>query len=167
MSKNIEGPPNDVMAELDRHVPDMKLPEWFPQIRFASWNCYSLDERLEPNLVDHLYLVFSQPPEGKTFDQYSVWYATHIDENLTTPGLAAGRRFKLEPVVIDAMAEPDVSHLAIYQMETDVVAMRRGLNEGIEAGRIRLPDWFNQIRFVSLEAEAIGSRVDAAVFQAT
>ena len=39
----LEGKPRDVMRELDKEVASgrMKLPEWFPDITFASFNCYS------------------------------------------------------------------------------------------------------------------------------
>jgi hypothetical protein len=159
----IEGDPAQVMATLEAHVPSMKLPEWFPRIRFASWTCISLDGRVEPNLVDHAYLVFSTPPDGMSFDDFSRWYATHIDENLTTPGLVSGRRFRLEPEVVDAGAPATASHLALYEVAVDLDEMRRGLDAGIAAGRIHLPDWFAQIRFVSLDCRPIGTRVTAAV----
>src|SRR5215467_11258018 len=123
----IEGDPREVLDELETHVPSMKLPDWFAEIRFASWTGISLDDRMEPNLVDHAYLVFSKPPGSLSFDDYSAWYSTHIDENLTTPGLASGRRFRLEPEVVDAAAPADVSHLALYQLEVDVATMRKGL----------------------------------------
>ena len=39
----LEGEPKEVMAELDKEVASgrMKLPEWFPRITFASFNCYA------------------------------------------------------------------------------------------------------------------------------
>jgi hypothetical protein len=39
----IEGDPRDVMNELDKEVrpAGCKLPGWFPQITFASFNCHS------------------------------------------------------------------------------------------------------------------------------
>ena len=62
----IEGDPRDVMNELDKEVASgrMQLPEWFPQITFASFNCHSHGNPAEARLADHLYLVFSAPPEG-------------------------------------------------------------------------------------------------------
>jgi hypothetical protein len=159
----IEGEPTAVLAELDTHVPEMKLPEWFPQIRFASWNCLSLDDRTEPNLVEHAYLVFSKPPGGMSFDDFSLWYSTHIDENLTTPGLVTGRRFRLEPEVVDARAPADPTHLAMYEVDGDTAAMRMGLTAGIEAKRIHLPEWFGQIQFVSLDCRSVGTRVATGV----
>jgi hypothetical protein len=159
----IEGAPGEVMAELETHVPSMKLPDWFPEIRFASWSCLSLDGRTEPNLAEHAYLVFSRPPAGMSFEDYSRWYATHMDENLTTPGLVAGRRFRLEAEVVDAMAPASVSHLALYEVDGDTATMREGLTAGIEAGRIHLPEWFDRIAFVSLDCSSLGARVAAGV----
>jgi hypothetical protein len=159
----IEGPPDEVLAELETHVPAMRLPDWFPQIRFASWNCLSLDDRPEPNLAEHAYLVFSRPPGGMSFEDYSRWYAMHVDENLTTPGLVAGRRFRLEAEVVDPLAPAAVSHLAMYEVDGDTAAMRRGLAAGIEAGRIHLPEWFDRITFISLDCSSLGARVAAGV----
>ena len=46
----LEGEPKEVMAELDKEVASgrMKLPEWFPAITFASFNCYAHGNRPRP-----------------------------------------------------------------------------------------------------------------------
>ena len=36
-----------IMAELDDEASGMKLPEWFPEITFASWNCIALGDKVE------------------------------------------------------------------------------------------------------------------------
>src|SRR5947207_676469 len=80
-------------------------------------------ERLaEPSLVDHAYLVFSRPPAGTSFDEFSRWYERHVAENLQVPGLVAGRRFRVEEAgpggdagtAIGAAVGP--RHLALYEV---------------------------------------------------
>lgn len=46
----LEGNPDEVMAALDQEIESgrMQLPEWFDRIRFASWNCISLGDRVLP-----------------------------------------------------------------------------------------------------------------------
>ena len=87
----IEGDPRDVMRELDKEVASgrMKLPDWFGQITFASFNCRSHGNPAEARLADHLYLVFSAPPEGLPDDEFVAWYREHADENTQVPGFLA------------------------------------------------------------------------------
>src|SRR5919108_5623291 len=82
-----EGSPEELSAALREQVPAMRLPEWFGEIRFASWNCFPLDRLGEPGLVDHAYLVFGRPPAGTSFEQFSGWYEQHVAEVLQVPGL--------------------------------------------------------------------------------
>ena len=71
------------MAELDKEVASgrMKLPEWFPAITFASFNCYAHGNPAEARLADHLYMVFSAPPEGLDDAEFVAWYREHADEH--------------------------------------------------------------------------------------
>ena len=111
----LEGHPKDAMAELAKAAAAdrMQLPDWFPQITFASFNCYSHGNPTEPRLADHLYLVFSTPPAGLDNSEFIAWYREHADENTAVPGFLANWRFRLEPEVIDT--SPDLAtHLAIY-----------------------------------------------------
>ena len=71
------------MAELDKEVASgrMRLPEWFQRITFASFNCYSHGNPAEARLADHLYMVFSAPPEGLDDAEFVAWYREHADEH--------------------------------------------------------------------------------------
>jgi hypothetical protein len=44
----LEGDVGKIMADLDEEAASgrMDLPEWFPEISFASWNCYPLGEKV-------------------------------------------------------------------------------------------------------------------------
>ena len=165
-----EGSPEELGAALREQLPAMQLPEWFGEIRFASWNCFPLDRLAEPSLVDHAYLVFSRPPEGTSFEEFSRWYEDHVAENLQVPGLVAGRRFRVEEVRpggdastgIDAAAGP--RHLALYEATETIEEVRAALAGAIAEGLITRPDWFPQISFTSLDCIALSGRVvDAEV----
>jgi hypothetical protein len=45
----LEGDVPTIMADLDAEAASgtMDLPRWFPEIKFASWNCYPLGDRVE------------------------------------------------------------------------------------------------------------------------
>jgi hypothetical protein len=159
----IEGAPSDVMSELDKEVESgrMQLPGWFPEIRFASFNCFSHGNATEPRLADHLYLVFSAPPDGIGDGDYVNWYRTHAAENTQVPGFLANWRFRLDPVVVDALSPATSSHLAAYEVDRDLSALRAALARAREANEVHFPSWFGQIAFVSLDATALGDRVPA------
>jgi hypothetical protein len=45
----LEGDVGKIMTDLDEEAGSgrMDLPEWFPEVSFASWNCYPLGDRVE------------------------------------------------------------------------------------------------------------------------
>src|SRR5262249_32743442 len=65
-ASEIEAAPRDVMSDLDKQVAPgrMHRPSWFPRTMFDPLNCHSHGNPAEARLADHLYLVFSAPPEG-------------------------------------------------------------------------------------------------------
>jgi hypothetical protein len=157
----IEGEPSEVMKALDVEVASgrMQLPDWFPQIRFTSFNGHSHGNDSDPTLVDHLYLVFSAPPEGIDDGDYVEWYREHAAENTQVPGFLRNWRFRLEPEVVDAAAPTTSSHLAAYEVDGDLATLRAALDKARQVNEIHFPPWFGQIPFVSLDAVAIGPRV--------
>jgi hypothetical protein len=159
----IEGQPEEVMAELDKEVASgrMRLPEWFPQITFASFNCYSHGNPVEPRLADHLYLVFSTPPAGLDNSEFVTWYREHADENTQVPGFVANWRFRLEPQVIDNSAPNLATHLAVYEVQRDLATLRANLEAAAEVNKAGWPSWFDPTPWTSLDANAIGDRVHA------
>jgi len=159
----IDGDPRDVMVALDeeRASGRMDLPSWFPEIRFASFNCFSHGNAAEPVSAPHLYIVFSAPPAGVADADYVTWYRTHMAENLTAEGFLTGWRFRLGPVVVDALGPTVQDHLALYRVEGDLPALRAALRVAADSGAVHFPEWFEQIPFVSFDANAIGPRVAA------
>ena len=159
----IEGDPREVMVALDeeRASGRMDLPSWFPEIRFASFNCLSHGNPTAPRSAPHLYIVFSAPPSGVPGTDYVDWYRTHMAENLTAEGFLTGWRFRLEPVVVDALGPTAQDHLALYQVEGELAELRAALRAAADSGAVHFPEWFDQIPFVSFDANAIGPRVPA------
>jgi hypothetical protein len=159
----IEGEPREVMAELDKEVASgrMRLPEWFPRITFASFNCYAHGNPAEARLADHLYLVFSAPPEGLDAAEFVAWYREHADENTQVPGFVANWRFRLEPEMIDPSTPTVATHLALYEVNRDLADLRAGLDAARVINEAGWPSWFDPTPWTSLNANAIGERVPA------
>lgn len=159
----LDAEPPEVMRELEKEVASgrMKLPEWFPQITFASFNCYAHGNPAEPRLADHLYLVFSAPPAGLDDAEFVAWYREHADENTAVPGFVANWRFRLEPDVIDPTSETAATHLAIYEVERDLATLRANLDAARVTNQGGWPAWFDPTPWTSLDATAIGARVPA------
>ena len=159
----LEGPPKEAMAELGQEIASgrMQLPDWFGQITFASFNCYSHSNPTDPYLADHLYLVFSTPPAGLDHGEFVSWYREHADENTAVPGFVANWRFRLEPEVVDTSAPNLATHLAVYEVERDLATLRANLEAAAEVNRAGWPSWFDPTPWTSLDANAIGDRVPA------
>jgi hypothetical protein len=159
----LEGEPKEVMAELDKEVASgrMKLPEWFPQVTFASFNCYAHGNPTDARLADHLYLVFSAPPAGLDDAEFVTWYREHADENTQVPGFLTNWRFRLEPEVIDASTPTAATHLALYEVERDLATLRANLDAARVNNEAGWPAWFDPTPWTSLDANAIGERVPA------
>ncbi len=43
----MEGDVGKVLRDLDDEVPNMKLPTWFPEVTFASWNAIPVGRRAD------------------------------------------------------------------------------------------------------------------------
>jgi hypothetical protein len=66
----------------------------------------------------HVFIVLTNPAEGRD-DEYNDWYSnTHIADVLTVPGVVAAQRFKLSDKQRMAGKLP-WQYLAIYECETD------------------------------------------------
>ena len=106
---------------------------------------------------DRLYLVFSTPPADVPADEYDRWYHAHARENIEVDGFRAARRYSATPV---RGGEQGASrHLALYEYEGDIMALRRDLTERVRSGTIVLPEFFGRIAFESFDCAAIEPRV--------
>jgi hypothetical protein len=153
---HVDGDGTEAMAELERRVKsgDVPLPDWFGDIRFASFDGRALEDG-EARLPDHAYLVFSRQPDGMGFRDFSDWYAVHMRENLTADGFDAAWRFALEPATVDPAAPCEAVHAAWYEVHGDLPELRVALREAADAGRVGFPEWFGDIRFASMDCNAL------------
>ena len=117
--------------------------------------------RRQARLADHLYLVFSAPPEGLGNDEFVAWYREHADENTQVEGFLTNWRFRLEPEVIDPSSATVATHLAVYEVDRDLAALRANLDAARVTDEAGWPPWFDPTPWTSLDAIAIGDRVPA------
>jgi hypothetical protein len=158
----VEGDSRDALALLEQRADrgELTTPDWFPKVRFASFDGIPLEEAA-PRLPAHAYLVFSKPPSSIPFGEYSRWYATHARENLTADGFDAAWRYGLQAVTIDGDAPCAASHAALYEVSAELPELRRALAEARDAGRVHFPDWFGEIEFASVDCVAASSRISS------
>ena len=155
----ISGEPAEVAARLEREIQDgsIVLPDWFGEVRFASFVGHALEGPIDLAALDHAYLVFSRQPARIGLEDYIDWYATHMRENLTADGFDAAWRYRLEPDRIDPLAPCDAVHAALYEVHDELPALRVALKEAADAGRVGFPEWFGEIQFASLDCLAISA----------
>jgi hypothetical protein len=125
-------------------------------------------------VAKQLYLVFSKPPAGVDEEEYERWYHHHVRENVEVPGFIVGQRFAAELVMSGSRVAPgrftsdgepagepelDFTHVATYEYEGDLADLRKALFERIESGVTVLPDWFDDIRFMTWSFAAIDEPV--------
>jgi hypothetical protein len=153
---HVDGDGTQALAELERRVQagEVPLPDWFGDIRFASFDGRALEDG-GAALADHAYLVFSTPPPDMSFDAFSDWYAVHMRENLTADGFDAAWRFALEPATVDPQAPCHAVHAAWYEVHGELPELRAALREAADAGRVDFPDWFGDIQFASIDCIAL------------
>ena len=153
---HVDGDGTQALAELERRVQtgEVPLPDWFGDIRFASFDGLALEDD-DAQLPDHAYLVFSKPPAGMAFEDFSDWYAVHMRENLTADGFDAAWRFALKPATVDPDAPCEAVHGAWYAVHGELPELRAALKEAADAGRVDFPDWFGDIQFASVDCVAL------------
>ena len=158
-----DGSPADALRAVGERATSgqLTLPDWFPQVNFATFACYLHGDHAGPRLADHLYLVFSAPPAGLDNDEFVNWYQEHADENTQVPGFVANWRFRLEPQLPAGSANAPATHLAIYEVERDLATLRANLGAAAEVNKAGWPAWFNPEPWTSLDANAVAGHVAA------
>ena len=90
-----------------------------------------------------LYLVFSNPIEGKD-DEFNEWYDTvHLPEVLATPGIKTAQRFSLRETQIthhSPMPKPAHGYLIVYEMEGDVDEVMGKIQAAAQSGEMLMND---------------------------
>jgi hypothetical protein len=127
-------------------------------------------------MTPNLYLVFSQPPAEISAEAYDRWYAHHAKENLESPGMLASQRYKLTPIIAGKRTAPGTfsgdtgelgaRHLAVYEYGGDIYALREHLLARVATGNVVLPEWYDDVSFVTWNCEPIGERFTSTAPQA-
>jgi hypothetical protein len=106
-----------------------------------------------------IHIVFSEPPDGMSEEEFNRWYDPHLDEILVVPGFVSAQRFRLEPAVTNPRAPVPYRFLSLYELEGDVGQIMADLDVEASSGRMKLPPWFPEIQFASWNCAALGDRV--------
>jgi hypothetical protein len=119
-------------------------------------------------------LVFSEPPEGVTEEEFNAWYDAHLSEILSVPGFVAAQRYRIEPWSADPDEQVRFRFLAVFELngelETIMAEMERmrlsrpelymAMKETDTVGP-PIPAWWPEIRWASWHCKALGDRVEA------
>ena len=108
----------------------------------------------------NIHIVFSQPPERISDEEFNRWYDPHLDEILVVPGFVSAQRYRLEPAVSPSGGPLPYRFLSLYELDGDVGKIMADLDEEASSGRMDLPEWFPDIRFASWNCFALGGRVE-------
>lgn len=125
-------------------------------------------------MTKYIHLVYSDPPEHVTEDEYNVWYDEHVQEILAVDGWVAATRYRLEAQVA-AESTGGYRYLSLYELDVppDVAVANlaaAGMGnadtyidmKGDEPGPddpLPLPDWFSGIRFASWNGTGTSDRI--------
>jgi hypothetical protein len=87
-----------------------------------------------------LYLVFSNPAEGRD-DDYNKWYdEVHIPEVLQIPGFLSAQRITQQVGDAPSPVAPKQRYGVIYEIEGDPAEVSAKLNEGMASGALQMTD---------------------------
>jgi hypothetical protein len=123
-----------------------------------------------------LYVVFSSPPDGVTWDEYNAWYDLHARENVQTPHFVGVTRYEVERIVLgnrvdgnqyDALRGGELPegtnqhrHLAVFEFDGDIADVREHLLGRVASGEIVLPEWFDRVTFETFSATPLDERIE-------
>jgi hypothetical protein len=108
--------------------------------------------------MKHVYVVQTNPVEGKE-DEYNDWYEhQHLDDILRLPGFVSAQRFRLADT--DPAQSAAQRYLAIYEIETDDInAVNMTMVAAAGGPSLPLSDALDLSNFSGAYFEAIGEKV--------
>jgi len=119
-------------------------------------------------------LVFSEPPEGVSEEEFNKWYDEHLDEILSVPGFVAAQRFRIEPWSEDPEASGPYRFLAVFELDGDLATIMAEMEKmrlsrpdlyielkKTDTNGPPIPSWWSEIRWASWHCIALGERVEA------
>ncbi|HET6950210.1 MAG TPA: hypothetical protein VFI47_07540 [Acidimicrobiales bacterium] len=87
-----------------------------------------------------LYLVFSNPVDGKE-GEFNEWYDNvHVREVLATPGMVSAQRYTLRDTEMSRMAGFETPHkyLCVYEMDEDPDVVMGRVQEAVMSGAMQM-----------------------------
>ncbi len=104
-----------------------------------------LAEEGKPDVAHALFLVLSNPVDGRD-DEYNKWYdEVHIRDVCEVPGVVAAQRYRVRPDIPPADVEPGDGrlpqrHLAVYELDDDPAKVFGEFLARVGDGRLPLSD---------------------------
>jgi hypothetical protein len=89
-------------------------------------------------------VVMGRPPSGVTEDELRRWFKGHLPEILAIECFTDARLVEIETFANPPGQELAYRFLAIYDFAGDPTAAMAALGEARAAGRMDLPDWFDE-----------------------
>jgi hypothetical protein len=87
-----------------------------------------------------LYMVFSNPAEGRD-DDYNKWYdEVHIPEVLGLPGFLSAQRITQQVGDSPSPVAPEQRYGVLYEIEGDPAQVSATLNEAMASGKLNMTD---------------------------
>jgi hypothetical protein len=124
----------------------------------------------------NLQLVFSDPGDDVSDEEFDRWYEAHLEEILAIPGFQAAQRYRLKAQVVDPGTAVPQRRLVVYEVDRSPAELRAEMERmnlldagsyerlkqsGSDAGP-PLPTWWSAVRFAAWNLIPIGERVEAS-----
>lgn len=110
-----------------------------------------------------LYLVFSNPVDGRE-DEFNEWYdKVHLPEILATPGMLSAQRYTLRQTAIDRELGTTPAHryCVVYEMEGDPDSVMSKIQAGVAAGDIHMHEALDLSTFAMSYWSPYGPKLEA------
>ena len=98
-------------------------------------------------MTNPLHAVFSLPPDDLPRDRFEEWYAGHIDDILTIPGIDSARLYRLTPSVGATRSPAVYAYAALYEIGDDPATVLPTLGAALGTDAVPLPDFFGSVRW--------------------
>lgn len=106
-----------------------------------------------------LFLVFTDPVEGKE-DEYNEWYdSKHLPDVVATPGIVAAQRYDLAEVDATAGQAP-TRYLAVYELDDDPASVMQRFMDRLGEGKLDISPTLDQSKLAMTMWQPRGDRLE-------
>jgi hypothetical protein len=114
------------------------------------------------DMAKQYYLVWTQPPEGVSDQEFNDWYEVHVSEVLALRGFVSAERFVLRMRRSTSESPAKYSFGIRYEIEGDFEEAWRRLRQVADSGGMFSTSWSEDILSIGWQATLIGPKVVAA-----